>query len=69
MDTINVSMLVYNILCNNYVITINVEKKEAINLLQSYIITKNNRKKYIENFFKLINWKKVEENFESALSK
>ena len=48
LDTINVSMLVYNIICNNYVITINVEKKGAINLLQSYIITKNNRKKYIK---------------------
>jgi hypothetical protein len=48
LDTINVSMLVYNILCNNYVVIINVEKKEAINLLQSYMITKNNRKKYIK---------------------
>ena len=48
LDTINVRMLVYNIICNNYFININVEKKEAINLLQSYIITKNNRKKYIK---------------------
>ncbi len=34
-----------------------------------YLNYPNNRKKYIENFFKLINWKKVEENFESALEK
>ena len=34
-----------------------------------YLNYQNNRKKYIENFFKLINWKKVEENFENALSK
>ena len=34
-----------------------------------YLNYQNNRKKYIENFFKLINWKKVEENFENAISK
>jgi len=34
-----------------------------------YLNYQNNRKKYIENFFRLINWKKVEENFENAIEK
>ena len=34
-----------------------------------YLNYQNNRKKYIDNFFRLINWKKVEENFENAIEK
>jgi Fe-Mn family superoxide dismutase len=34
-----------------------------------YLNYQNNRKKYIDNFFRLINWKKVEEKFENAIEK
>ena len=44
-------------------------EKSKLNVTAYYMNYKNNRKKYIENFFKLINWKKVEENFENAIEK
>ena len=34
-----------------------------------YLNYTNNRKKYIDNFFNIINWKKVSEKYEEALSK
>lgn len=48
LDNINLRMLVYNIICNNYIVTVNIEKREAINLIQNFIVTKNSRKKYIK---------------------
>ena len=33
-----------------------------------YLNYQNNRKKYIENFFNLINWKKVGEKYEEAIN-
>jgi hypothetical protein len=41
-------MLTYNIINNNYIIIVNVDKKEAISLLQNYIIMKKKRNKYIK---------------------
>ncbi len=34
-----------------------------------YLNYQNNRKKYIDNFFKIINWKKVGDKFDEAISK
>ena len=41
-------MLVYNIICNTYIIIIDTKKKEAVNKIMSYIIAEKNRKKYIK---------------------
>jgi|688.fasta_scaffold46630_2 hypothetical protein len=48
LDNINLIMLTYNIINNNYIIIVNVDKKEAISLLQNYIIMKKKRNKYIK---------------------
>lgn len=48
LDNITVQMLVYNIICNTYIIIIDTEKKEAVNKIMSYIIAEKNRKKYIK---------------------
>jgi D-arabinose 1-dehydrogenase-like Zn-dependent alcohol dehydrogenase len=41
-------MLVYNIICNTYILTVDTEKKEAVRKIQSYIVAEKNRKKYIK---------------------
>ena len=48
LDNITVQMLVYNIICNTYIIIIDMEKREAVNKIMSYIIAEKNRKKYIK---------------------
>lgn len=48
LDNITVLMLVYNIICNTYIIIIDMEKREAVNKIMSYIIAEKNRKKYIK---------------------
>jgi superoxide dismutase, Fe-Mn family len=34
-----------------------------------YLSYQNKRKKYIDNFFEVINWKKVQERYEEAIKK
>jgi hypothetical protein len=48
LDNITVRMLVYNIICNTYIMIIDMEKKEAIYKIQSYIVAEKNRKKYMK---------------------
>lgn len=48
LDNITAQMLVYNIICNTYIIIIDTKKKEAVNKIMSYIIAEKNRKKYIK---------------------
>jgi hypothetical protein len=48
LDNITVRMLVYNIICNTYIRTIDMEKKEAICKIQSYIVAEKNRKEYMK---------------------
>lgn len=48
LDNITAQMLVYNIICNTYIIIIDTKKKEAVNKIISYIIAEKNRKKYIK---------------------
>lgn len=48
LDNITVQMLIYNIICNTYIIIIDMEKREAVNKIMSYIIAEKNRKKYIK---------------------
>jgi hypothetical protein len=48
LDNITVQMLVYNIICNTYILTIDMEKKEAVCKIQSYIVAEKNRRKYIK---------------------
>ena len=48
LDNITVRMLVYNIICNTYILTVDTEKKEAVRKIQSYIVAEKNRKKYIK---------------------
>ena len=38
LDNITVRMLVYNIICNTYILTVDMEKKEAVRKIQSYIV-------------------------------
>ena len=48
LDNITVRMLVYNIICNIYILTVDMEKKEAVLKIQSYIVAEKNRKKYMK---------------------
>jgi hypothetical protein len=48
LDNITVRMLIYNIICNTYIMIIDMEKKEAICKIQSYIVAKKNRKQYMK---------------------
>jgi hypothetical protein len=48
LDNITVRMLVYNIICNTYIMIIDMEKKEAVRKIQSYIVAEKNRKKYMK---------------------
>lgn len=48
LDNITVRMLVYNIICNIYILTVDTEKKDAVRKIQSYIVAEKNRKKYIK---------------------
>ena len=48
LDNITVRMLVYNIICNIYIHTVDMEKKEAVLKIQSYIVAEKNRKKYMK---------------------
>jgi hypothetical protein len=48
LDNITVRMLIYNIICNTYIMIIDMEKKEAVCKIQSYIVAEKNRKKYMK---------------------
>jgi len=48
LDNITVRMLIYNIICNTYIMIIDMEKKEAVSKIQSYIVAEKNRKKYMK---------------------
>ena len=48
LDNITVKMLIYNIICNTYILTVDTEKKEAVRKIQSYIVAEKIRKKYIK---------------------
>jgi hypothetical protein len=48
LDNITTRMLVYNIICNTYLIIIDTAKKDAVSKILSYIIADKNRKKYIK---------------------
>jgi hypothetical protein len=48
LDNITVRMLVYNIICNTYIMIIDTDKKNAVNKILSYIVAEKNRKKYIK---------------------
>jgi hypothetical protein len=48
LDNITVRMLVYNIICNTYIMIIDMEKKEAVCKIHSYIVAEKNRKKYMK---------------------
>ena len=41
-------MLVYNIICNTYLMIIDTAKKEAVSKILSYIIADKNRNKYMK---------------------
>jgi len=48
LDNITTRMLVYNIICNTYIMIIDTVKKDAVTKILSYIIAEKNRKKYIK---------------------
>jgi len=48
LDNITMRMLVYNIICNTYLMIIDKAKKEAVSKILSYIIADKNRKKYMK---------------------
>jgi len=48
LDNITARNLLYNIICNTYIMIFDEEKQDSIKKLQSYIIARKNRKLYIK---------------------